>query len=571
MSIPTNPEILALLDHLDHSLGDDLETHWLDFKAWTGTREDLKTAVEYAVCMANADGGAVVFGVEDKTQGRAAIHGAGNYNLDHWRQQIYNLTRPNLSVELDELTVPEGTGKLLVVRVPKGSSPPYGTAAGLFKKRVGKNCLPLDPQSFLRARVATGAVDWSGEPAEGVEVEDLDVVEIARAKNVLRRINPESELLKVREREFLTGLGALRGGKVTHTGLLLFGRERTIIERCPQHQVHYVYQTQPTSVARNDSFRSGLLNVLEQIEHAFSGPANPEHELSVGIHKLRIPAFSLESVREAVLNAVTHRDYLDPSEVLIRHAPRELVVTSPGGFLANISPQNILRAEPISRNRALAEAFEKLRLVERAGTGRLRIFIPLLSYGKRLPQYESDGTRVTLRIYDGSCDERMARLVAKWREDGRAIDLDGLLILTYLREHAFIDTLSASELLQLPRNAVRGVLDQFAQPTTGILERRGRTAAATFHLTKAVAGDLLGKAAYTKTKGINPIRFAEMVRAYVEDHGSITPQECRELLGLGESKTARVEISRLLKKWCGSEGFLRREGMPPKVRYFPQA
>src|SRR5262249_32757961 len=129
-------------------------------------------------------------------------------------------------------------------------------------------------------------------------------------------------------------------------------------------------------------------------------------------------------------------------------------------------------------------------------------------------------------------------------------------------------TLSGSELLQLPRTAVRGILDQFAQPGTGFLERRGQTAAATFHLTKAVARDLVGKAAYTKTRGIDPIRYAEMVRAFVEDHGSITPRECRELLGLGDSQTAKVEVSRLLKKWSGADGFLRREGKPPKVRYY---
>jgi ATP-dependent DNA helicase RecG len=95
------------------------------------------------------------------------------------------------------------------------------------------------------------------------------------------------------------------------------------------------------------------------------------------------------------------------------------------------------------------------------------------------------------------------------------------------------------------------------------------TKAATYHLSKAVARDLLGKAAYTKTKGVDPIRYREMVRAFVTDHGSITPQECRELLGLGESHSARVEVSRYLKEWSGAEGFLRREGKPPKVRYFP--
>ena len=166
-----------------------------------------------------------------------------------------------------------------------------------------------------------------------------------------------------------------------------------------------MYEVSETEVSRNDSYHSGLLNVLERIEQKFTGPANPEQEISLGLFKLRAPAYPVEVVREAVLNAVTHRDYSNPGEVLIRHTPRELVVTSPGGFLADITPRNILRHEPISRNRTLAEAFEKLRLVERAGIGRRRIFIPLLSLGKCIPQYETDGTRVTLRLFNGRLDE----------------------------------------------------------------------------------------------------------------------------------------------------------------------
>jgi ATP-dependent DNA helicase RecG len=95
-------------------------------------------------------------------------------------------------------------------------------------------------------------------------------------------------------------------------------------------------------------------------------------------------------VREAVLNAVTHRNYLHPGEVLVRHMADQIAITSPGGFIAGITPQNILRHEPASRNRVLTEAFEKLRLVERAGIGRRRIFETMLGYGKRSP-----GTRRT--------------------------------------------------------------------------------------------------------------------------------------------------------------------------------
>jgi ATP-dependent DNA helicase RecG len=564
----TDDELRSVLNHLDHQDADSLESIELDFKPWTNPKEDMRVAVEYAVCFANAGGGTIVFGVADRTIGRAnAIHGAKGFDLDVWRRSIFDATRPNLTVSVDELDVPDGTGKLLVVRVPKGTSPPYGTAQGLYKQRVGKNCMPLDPHSFAKAKFVTGVVDWSGQPAEEVKFDDLDPVEIARARNILLKYRPQSDLNKASDNELLIGLGAIRDGLVTRTGFLLFGRESRLSGVCPQHQLHYVHQISETRVARNDSMKCGLLQIVERIEQAFSGPANPEYEVKVGLFRLRIPAFPIEMVREAVLNALTHRDYLDPGEVLLRHATNMFVITNPGGFLGGITTRNILRHEPVARNRSLAEAFEKLGLVERAGMGRRRIFLPMLEYGKRIPEYETDGTRVTLRVYDGAFDERMAILVAKWRGEGHEIDLDSLLVLTHLREHAFIDTISASELLQLSRDNTRGVLDRMAQPRVGILERRGKTKAATYHLSKNVAKDLLGKAAYTKTKGLDPIRFQEMVRQFVSDHGAITPQECRELLGLGESQTARVEVSRYLKDWSGPDGFLDREGNPPKVIY----
>ncbi len=572
MSIPTNEEILSLLHQLDQGkCADDLESYWLEFKPFNDTKDDKKLAVEYTVCFANADGGVVVFGVADKERGgRAkAIHGSGNIGISQWERDIYQSTSPHLSVKLEELAVPEGTGRILALRVGKGDAPPYGTSQGLYKKRISKNCMPMDLHAEARVQMQTGVVDWSGQPVEGAGLDLLDPVEIARARNVLRRLKPTSELIRVSDPELLHGLRAVHDGKVTRSGMLLFGRSDELTKRCPQHVVQYVYQTSPTAVARNEVMHSGLLNILEQIEQAFTGPANPEQELSIGMFKLRIPAFSVEdTVREAVLNAVTHRDYLDPGRVLVRHQPKELVITSPGGFISGITPQNILRHESRTRNQMLAFAFVKLGLVEQAGVGRRRIFIPMLSYGKRMPVYETDGSSVTLRIFDGGYDAGMAKLVAKCAQEGREIDLDGLLILSHLRTHAFIDTLSASELLQLPRPMARGILDQFAQPETGILERRGNTAAATFHLTKKVARDLLGKAAYTKTRGIDPIRYAEMVRAYAEDHGSITPAECRELLGLGESNTDKVTVSKLFRKWSGPDGFLRREGIPPKVRYY---
>lgn len=568
MSIPDNAQVLALLDRLTDCIADDLESQFIDFKPWQGPKEDLKLACEYACCFANGSGGVLVFGVADKVRGRAqAIHGAKGYDLDVFRRGIFDGTRPGIEVEVEEIDVPEGTGKVLVMRVSEGSRKPYGTAAGLFKQRVGKNCMPLDPTTFQRAQVTTAAVDWSGAPAMGIVLKDLDPLQIERARQILRSKAPSSGLLDLPDPEFLQGLEAVRGGQVTHAGMLLFARREILAQHCPQAQFHYVFHDSETTVARNDIDRLPLLEAVERMEQIFQGPLNPEKEIELGLFKLRIPQFPLEGVREAVLNALTHRDYQNPGEVLVRHSVQELVVTSPGGFMDGITPENILRHEALPRNRTLANALVKLRLVESSGIGRKRIFRSALVYGKRRPEYATDGHSVTLRIFNQGAHEALASLIARLDAQGADVGLDQLLVLDALRGQDFIDVGHAADVLQLAKDDTRRILEGMCAPPLSLIERKGHTASATFHLSKGIAKELKGKAAYTKTRGLNPVRYAEMVREYLRDHQKISNAELRELLGLGDSASARVEASRYLTKWSAPESFLVKHGGGNNVYY----
>lgn len=557
ITIPNTAQILALLDQLERCIADDLESQFLDFKPWQGPKEDLKLACEYAACFANADGGVVIFGVADKVLGRTrAIQGAKGFDLDIFRRGIFDGTRPGIDAAVEEIAVPEGTGKLLVVHVKAGARKPYGTSGGLFKQRVGKNCMPLDPVAFQRAQISTAAVDWSGAPALGIELRDLDPLQIERARQILRSKAPSSELSALSELEFLQGLEAVRNGQVTHTGMLLFARRDVLTQHCPQAQFHYVLHDSETNVSRNDIERLPLLEAVDRMEQVFLGPLNPEKEIEIGLFKLRIPQFPIEGVREAILNALTHRDYQHPGEILVRHSVQELVVTSPGGFVDGITPENILRHEAVPRNRTLANALVKLRLVESSGIGRKRIFRSALIYGKRRPVYTTDGLSVTLRIFNQGAHEAFARLIARLDAQGADVGLDHLLVLDAMLGQDFIDVGQAADVLQLTKEDARRVLDAMVVPPLSLIERKGHTASATFHLAKGVAKELKGKAAYTKTRGLNPVRYAEMVREYLKDHQKIRNAELRELLGLGDSASAQVEASRYLKKWSQPDGFL---------------
>jgi len=234
MGIPTTQDVVRLLERLERQAAEELESEWLEFKSWTDPRDAMRIGIEYAVCFANADGGVVVFGVADRAIGRqSAIHGVSGCDLDCWRREIFAAVRPNLRVELELLAVPEGTRQLLLMRVPHGENGPYGTARGVFTRRVGKSCMPLDAQAFSRARLQTGVVDWSGEPAEDVEERDLDATEISRARSIIKQLRPNSQLAEAPADQLLTALGATRNGRVTRTGLLLLGKHHVLRQTCP--------------------------------------------------------------------------------------------------------------------------------------------------------------------------------------------------------------------------------------------------------------------------------------------------------------------------------------------------
>lgn len=561
-TIPSPETISRLLAKIDEVPADHLESDVLDFKRWVDAKKSLHEAVQMAVCFANANGGVVVFGVKDDIRGRAkAISGCERYDLDVWRRGIYERTMPNLTVDVSELSVPEGN--LILVRVPKGPTPPYGTSAGLYQVRVGKNCMPYSPEDFQRKQVGIGALDWSAEPVDGIAFEDLDPTEIARLRNALRANRAESSLLALNDRELLAALGVTRDGRVTRAGLLLVGREDVVRRTIPGHEVIYLHHISPTDLDYRLDQKSPLLQVLEKLTDAIN-VRNSFTTLKTGLFHVDIPAFPELTFREAILNALIHRDYLEPGSVYIRHTDREMTISSPGGFIGGITAENVLHAEPKARNRLLAEMFQKLGLVERAGIGRRRIFIPPLAYGKRAPFYEADDHTVKLTLFDGIFDRELATYIATRERKGESFDVVELLLLSYLREHADIDVATAARISQLSEARVKDRLDQFCHRPTPWLERRGKKSGVTYHLSASVAAELVGKGVYSRSKAIDKVQWPALIRQYVEQNGSINNSECRDLFLLGNSRSAQSTVSKLL---AGLD-FLEAYGTSPKNRRY---
>ncbi len=560
MSLPSRQDILRILDRLAESVADELESDVLDFKPWLDNpKENMRVAVEWASCLANHRGGVIVFGVSDRVRGRReAITGCRGYDLDVLRRAVYQDTRPNLTVEVEELVVPEGT--VLLVHVPRRpGNTPVGTAQGLYKVRVGKNCMPLDPTEWDRRQAAAGTLDWSALPMPGVGRDGLDPLEVARLRRTIEVSRPRSELLTLDEEELLAGLGVVREGTPTRAGFLLVGKAEQLAELLPQHELTYLHFSGSMDFDYRLDLKAPLLAILERVSEAVEA-RNPLRILKTGLFHINIASYPEPVYREALLNALIHRNYLEPGQVYVRHHDDRMEIANPGGLVEGITPETFLHAEARARNKLLAEMLQKVGLVERAGLGRLRLFIPSLQFGKRPPMIEADEHSFRITLHNGSFDEPLAAFIATRQRAGAEFDLDDLLLLSHLRVHGETDVATAARLVQRPEAAARGKLDRLTTAPHAWLERRGKRKGVTYHLSREAAAAFHGRAAYTRDRGIDAVRWPELIRAYIEQHGSISNRECRELLGLGNSPSAVSRATRLLTgmEWLKPYGEARK-------------
>jgi len=553
-------QILKFLKQLENKKAEEFESETLDFKEWISDRKKLyKKLIECAVCFANQKGGTLVLGVRDRVRGREkAITGCTGYNIDEIKTNIYEATDPKILVDIEEVFI-DGIGvTILLIHIPQGIGI-HTTTGGTSKIRIGKDCKPLTGSMRQKRLVELGFTDLTAEIIEGLSYDDLDKVEIQRLKNILRARKPESSLLKLSDRDLLKQIGIIKNGYPTIAGLLLVGKEEDIEKYVHFHEVTYLHMANDINYDKRIDGKNGILCLLEDIYR------NIEHynkitTVKIGLFHFEIKDFPEDTYREAILNAILHRDYTTLGSVFIKHYDDRIEISNPGGFIGGITPENILRQDSKPRNRYLAEVLRKIGLVEKAGMGVKRMFYTQLASGKELPSYFSAEHFVKVIIKDGTIDEPFVKFVKESEKQGKGVRFDELLILSVLRRQRELSLKEAASILQLDVLRTREILMKMIK--RGFLEKSGVKKGLIYRLSSNIYKQLGESVSYIREKGIDEVRYPELILEYVKNYGSITNRQVRELLGVDKYKASRV-----LKKLIHS-GKLKRIGRGKKdARY----
>jgi len=555
-------EIRSLLRRLDGEPADAIESETLECKPWEphpgAFQSQLREVREAVVCLANARGGTIILGVADgKRTRREAIQGVGPLDANDLRRRIYDGTEPRILVDIEELIEPEG--RLLLIRVPRGM-PPHTTTDGVGKIRVGKECKPLTGSDLSRLLFAGGQRDLTAETLPGATLADLDPDQIKLLQRTIETEGGSEGLVGLSPEELLRNLELVRDGEVTLAAVLLLGRSPALARWAPQHEVVFLrFKTQTRyDVQRN--LKGPLLAVLDALRRILDAHLRLASLEAGGFGQLSIPDLTWWAAREAVLNALVHRDYFLRQSVHIELHRDRLEVSSPGGFIGGVTPQNVLRHPPVRRNPLLASVLQAVGLVNRAGLGVDRIWEELLRLGKGMPRYDADESLVRLTL-PTRAHPAFARFVAEETREGRKLDLDDLILLRALTDRGILDRWSAADRLQLPEEESAARLVSLRE--RGYVTAHGRGRGTAYRLSRHFSDLLRGPGETDRDLPLEDEAVRLRIQAILAERGRLTNAEARRISGY-----SRNEVLRLLRS-LSEEGLVVLHGRGRAAHYTP--
>ncbi|NDJ77267.1 MAG: hypothetical protein GYB65_13515 [Chloroflexi bacterium] len=286
---------------------------------------------------------------------------------------------------------PVANGAHPLIHVPRGDRV-HALADGrvLVRTISGNRVLNGDEIRALLSHRATG--DFEAEVVPGAALEHLDLGLVQRfiEQRALRLDTPSP----ADERDLLVALSALTpAGGVTVVGILLFGKSpQRWLPQSFARFVRYLGDSDHPLAAAEQTVDGPLPHLIDRLWDVVRGQMS-------GLGQPEYPAFT---VREALVNAVCHRDYrLRQHHIDVGMFADRLEITSPGGLPGFLTVEHLVEGR-LSRNPRLARALWEWGYIEQPGFGITRMIEVAAKHGLQHPlRFEAGAYHVTVRLYNG--------------------------------------------------------------------------------------------------------------------------------------------------------------------------
>lgn len=459
----------------------DSESEHVEFKQARNSFH-FEELAEYCCALANEGGGSMILGVTD-TPPRMIV-GTAAFDVPD-RTKIGLFERLRWRIEVAEIATPEG--RVLSFIVPGRPPGRPLNCKGRYLMRAGSSLQPMTVEQITHILGET-QVDFSADIVAGANASVFDTEAIAEFRSRWQRKSGRAEIAQWPDVELLENAELTVDGDPTYAGLVLLGTDKAVSRHLAQAEAVFEYRSSEGSIPyqQRQEFRRGFFSWFDAIWTTIN-LRNDVQQFREGLFKYDIATFDEDSVREAILNAICHRDYRDGGSIWIKQYPRLLEIESPGGLPEGITTETILvRQKP--RNRRIAETLAKCGLVERSGQGMDLMFKHSIRQGKSLPDLAgSDAHRVLLRLKGDVGDPRFLRFLEQIGDEQlKRFSTDDFLAIDLVhRDEPLTDRL---------KERVKGLVD------AGIVERSGRGKVILSRTFYAFLGE---KGVHTRKKGLD--------------------------------------------------------------------
>jgi len=392
------------------------------------THFDSNEAARCCCALANCGGGKLVFGITDKRP-RQVVGSKAFDQPERTRKGLMDKLHVKVDFQLYEY---EGKRVLLfdVASRPLGLPVQVDGVAWLYE---GDSLVPM-PQDELRKIYDETGHDFSSDICPDATTADLDekAVESFRTKWIEKSGN--KQINNLTQGQLLSDAGAINKEGVTYAALVLFGTRDALRRHLSQAEIVFEYRSSEASgpAAQREEFTIGFFACYNRVWELINLRNDNQHYQD-GLFIFDIPTFNERVVREALLNAVSHRNYQLAGSIFVRQYRDRLVMESPGGFPAGVTPENILyRQSP--RNKRIAEILALCGMVERSGQGMDLMYELCVRESKELPNFiGSDDYLVKLTLSGLVLDKRLLGVINKiGKERQEHLSTDDFLVINAL-------------------------------------------------------------------------------------------------------------------------------------------
>ncbi len=390
------------------------ENHSIEYKSLDKTEggKKLRELARECVCFANAQGGTIFIGLDDKMKEPPTTQKISQDKINTTLKALRGFTNSVGLAEPEHLTHENG-GEYFSFRVLPSLKTVAMTSDGKVGIRIGEECVPVDSQSLTQLVFEKGDFQWELVTHSRIRVENLPLENIQKFVVDIQASDKISEFMKqLDENSLLEHFRLVDDGIVTNLGLLWLGNPLQRSKISYPITVQYIVYDKNEEKVRKEEWHFNELNPKELLLDIESKATELKYsyELPKGLFREKIPQYHPAVIRELLVNAFVHQSFTISGDVFIRVYTDRVEIMNPGGLPLGITKQNILHHSR-RKNPHLIDIFKALGLMEGEGSGYDLIYEKLSLDAKEFPQIDNDIDYVKVTIFSTIISQDVLKLL----------------------------------------------------------------------------------------------------------------------------------------------------------------